>query len=367
MHLLSYWPSTYIRVFFTALIVSMVCMPIAIFLLRRFNIMDPVAANKIHDRPVPRGGGFVIFFAFAIAVILPGYRSHPFNGVMIGAFLCLVLGGLDDLTGGKIPGFWKLLVLAAVTFILHRYGVRLNLFHSQALDLLFTLLWIVGVTSAFNGTDNMDGLAGGIAVIVAAAYLFIAVQAWLVARTETSLAWFGMLAAGLIGANLGFLLFNFKPAKIFMGDSGSFFLGFMLAALGVMGEWTENRIVSCIVPILILGVPLFDFAYILVARILKGETRSIVAVINHCAPDHLSHRLTWMGFTQRQTVLVIYLITVALAASGVLVRNSSNLLDSALGILQGLAILAIVVILMAIGNRRHETQRIEAERRRDGE
>ncbi|HOT49795.1 MAG TPA: MraY family glycosyltransferase, partial [Candidatus Hydrogenedentes bacterium] len=205
-----------------------------------------------------------------------------------------------------------------------------------------------------------------IAIIVSAAYLFIAVQAWLVTRTETSLAWFGMLAAGLIGANLGFLLFNFKPARIFMGDSGSFFLGFMLAALGVMGEWTENRIVSCLVPILILGVPLFDFAYIIVARILKGETRTVVAVINHCAPDHLSHRLTWMGFTQRQTVLVIYLIAVALAASGVLVRNSSNLLDSALGIVQGLAILAIVVILMAIGNRQRETQRTTTEQRKDG-
>ncbi|HNR34418.1 MAG TPA: MraY family glycosyltransferase [Candidatus Hydrogenedentes bacterium] len=366
MHWLTYWPSTYLQVFATAFVLSAACMPIAIFLLRRFNIMDAVAANKIHERPVPRGGGIVIFFAFAVAVMWPGYRSHPFNGVMIGAFLCLVLGGLDDLTGGKIPGFWKLLMLAAVTLILHRYGVRLNLFHSRALDLLFTLVWIVGVTSAFNGTDNMDGLAGGIAIIVSAAYLFIAVQAWLVTRTETSLAWFGMLAAGLIGANLGFLLFNFKPARIFMGDSGSFFLGFMLAALGVMGEWTENRIVSCLVPILILGVPLFDFAYIIVARILKGETRTVVAVINHCAPDHLSHRLTWMGFTQRQTVLVIYLIAVALAASGVLVRNSSNLLDSALGIVQGLAILAIVVILMAIGNRQRETQRTTTEQRKDG-
>ncbi len=365
MQWLTYWPSTYVRVFFTALAVSVVCMPIAIFALRRLNIMDAVAANKIHDRPIPRGGGFVIFLAFAVAVILPGYRSHPFDGVLIGAFICLIVGGLDDLTGGKIPGLWKLLTLMVVTAILHRFGVRLHMFHSQTLDMLFTLVWIVGVTSAFNGSDNMDGLAGGIAIIVSAAYLFIAMQAWLVARTETSLAWFGMLAAGLIGANIGFLLFNFKPAKIFMGDSGSFFLGFMLAALGVMGEWSENRIVSCIVPILILGVPLFDFAYIIIARVVKGETRTVIAVINHCAPDHLSHRLTWMGFTQRQAVFIIYLISLTLAASGILVRNSKNYLDSALGIVQGFAILAIVVILMAIANRRREAQRVEAERRKD--
>lgn len=365
MQWLTYWPSTYIRVFFTAFVISTACMPIAIFVLRRLNIMDGVAANKIHESPIPRGGGLVIFLAFAIAVALPGYRSHPFDGVLIGAFICLLVGGLDDLTGGKLPGFWKLIALMAVTVILHRFGVGLNLFHSKILDLLVTLLWIVGVTSAFNGIDNMDGLAGGIAIIVSAAYLFIAIQAWLVVRSETSLAWFGMLAAGLIGANLGFLLFNFKPARIFMGDSGSFFLGFTLAALGVMGEWTENRIVSCIVPILVLGVPLFDFAYIIIARIVKGETRSVVAIINHCAPDHLSHRLTWMGFTQRQTVFIIYLLALALAASGILVRNSRNLLDSALGIAQGSAILALVVILMAIANRRRQTKRIESERRKD--
>lgn len=361
---LTYWPSTYIRVFLTAFAVSVVCMPIAIFVLRRFNVVDAVAANKIHERPIPRGGGVVIFLAFAVAVILPGYRSHPFDGVLIGAFICLIVGGLDDLTGGKIPGSWKLLTLLAVTAVLHRFGVRVHLFHSQALDVIFTLLWIVGVTSAFNGVDNMDGLASGIAVIVAAAYLFIAVQAWLLARTETSLAWFGMLSAALIGANLGFLLFNSKPARIFMGDSGSFFLGFMLAALGVMGEWTENRIVSSIVPILILGVPLFDFAYIIIARIAKGETRSVVSVINHCAPDHLSHRLTWMGFTQRQAVFIIYLITLALAASGILVRNSRNLLDSFLGIMQGFAILVVVVVLMAIANHRHQVQPVKMERRK---
>jgi UDP-GlcNAc:undecaprenyl-phosphate GlcNAc-1-phosphate transferase len=185
------------------------------------------------------------------------------------------------------------------------------------------------------------------------AYLFIATQAWWAVGTETSLSWFGMLAAGLIGTNLGFLLYNFKPARIFMGDSGSFFLGFMLAALGVMGEWTENRIISCTIPVIMLGVPLFDFAYILIGRVLKGRTRSLLEVINHCGQDHLSHRLLWIGFSQRQAVLFIYLISTALCVTGILVRNSRNYLDSALGIIQGLSILTIVVILMAIAHRRN--------------
>lgn len=347
-----YWPRTYLTVGVTAFILSALGMPLAIVLFRRLGIMDPVAANKLHSRPVVRGGGMVMFVAFAAAVLVPGYRSSEFNGVLIGAFICTFIGGLDDILGGRIPGVFKLVALVVATLVLERFGVRLNLFKMWPLDMLLTILWIVGVTSALNGTDNMDGLASGISTIASIMFLTIAAQAWWATKTETSLSWFGMLAAGLIGANLGFLIFNTNPARIFMGDSGSFFLGYMLAALGVMGEWTENPYVSSLVPILILGVPLFDFAYIIITRILRGETRTVVSVINHCAMDHLSHRLTWMGFSQRKAVLFIYLFCVALGATGILIRNSVNYADSALGLLQGFAIVTIVVVLMRNADRR---------------
>ena len=347
-----YWPRTYILVGCTAFIIASLGMPLAILALRKIGVMDEVADNKIHEKPVPRGGGIIIFLAFAIAVTLPGYRSHAMNGIMVGAFICLIVGALDDWMGG-IPGFYKLITLFAVTLILWRFGVRLNVFQNDFLDVTFTMLWIVGVTSAFNGTDNMDGLASGIAVIVSGMFFVIAVQAYVRVSTETSLSWFGMLAVGLIGANLGFLIFNFNPALIFMGDSGSFFLGFTLAALGVMGEWTENRLIACTIPVLILGVPLFDFAYILIARILRGETRTLREVIDHCAPDHLSHRLVWFGFSQRKAVLLIYLIAMALGVTGILLRNSTSVLDSQLALFQGAAIVAIVIILMATAARRH--------------
>lgn len=351
-----YWPRTYITVGVAAFVLAAVLMPVAILLLRRLHMLDNVSPEKLHKTPVPRGGGIIMFIAFAVAAMLPGYRSTEFNGVMLGAFICMMVGAVDDFYNGGIRGVWKFATLIVVTLILERFGVRLDIFEWAPLDVFLTIVWIVGVTSAFNGIDNMDGLASGIAAIVAAVYLFIAVQAWLVVRTETSLAWFGMLAAALIGANAGFLIYNFRPAKIFMGDSGSFFLGFMLAALGVMGEWTPNRLVSCSIPVIVLGVPLFDFAYILIARIVRGETRSLRSIIDHCGMDHLSHRLTWMGFSQCQAVLFIYLICVALGVSGVLVRNSVNYLDATLGILQGLSVFAIVVILMAVANRRHKRQ-----------
>ncbi|MBN2308793.1 MAG: undecaprenyl/decaprenyl-phosphate alpha-N-acetylglucosaminyl 1-phosphate transferase [Candidatus Hydrogenedentes bacterium] len=328
-------------------------MPAAIVLLRKLGVVDEVAEHKIHKKPTPRGGGIVIFLAFAIAVLIPNYRDTSMNGVIIGSFICLLVGAVDDFRGG-IPAVWKFLTLLVVTGILFHYDVKLNLFKSfPPLDWAFTVLWIVGVTSAFNGLDNMDGLAGGVAAIASTMFLVIALQTFLAVGTESSMSWFGLLSAGLIGANLGFLVYNFRPARIFMGDSGSFFLGFTLAALGVMGEWTENRIISCTIPVLILGVPIFDFAYILIARVLRGETRTIRQIIEHCAPDHLSHRLVWIGFSQRKAVLFIYLIAASMGATGILLRNSKAVLDSLLGLTQGLAIVAIVVILMSTAARRH--------------
>lgn len=334
-----------------AFVLSAFAMPWAIRSLRRHEILDRVSADKIHTQPTPRGGGIVIFIAFAIAVLLPDYRNNPMKGVMIGSMICLVVGAVDDLRGG-VPAMIKLAALTWATLIMSLFGVQLKLFGYFPLDLFLTWLWIVGVTSAFNGIDNMDGLAGGIAVIVSAMYLAIALDAHYAAGTETSLSWFGLMAAGLIGANLGFLLYNFKPAKVFMGDSGSFFLGFILAALGVMGEWADSRVVACTIPLLILGVPVFDFTYILIARILKGETKTLRQVIEHCATDHLSHRLVWLGFTQRRAVLFIYLMAFALGLAGLMLRHSTRGFDSALGLAQGGAVVALIVVLMVTAGGR---------------
>lgn len=351
------WPVVYLYVGLTAFVLAAFLMPIGIRLLTRFKVIDLVSDDKIHDRPTPRGGGIVVFIAFAIAVLLPDYRDNPMKGVLVGSFICLVVGMIDDFRGG-VPAIVKFAALMAATIIMSYFGVRLNLFGNFALDLAFTMLWIVGVTSAFNGIDNMDGLASGVAVIVAAMYLTIALQSYYAAGTETSLSWFGLLAAGLIGSNVGFLIYNFRSAKIFMGDSGSFFIGFTLAALGVMGEWNSNKIIASTIPILILGVPIFDFAYVLLVRVINGDTRTIRQVIEHCAPDHLSHRLLWIGFSQRKAVLFIYLISFVLGASAVLLRNSSTISDSLLGLLQGASVLFIIVILMATAGRRH-TQAIQ--------
>lgn len=345
------WPMLYVYTAATAFTLAALLTPASIWALRRLGAVDRVVDGKIHESPTPRGGGVVIFIAFAAAVLLPNYRDNPMKGVLLGSFICLVVGAIDDLRGG-IPAVVKFGGLIVATLFMSYFGVRLNLFHNVWLDLAVTLLWVVGVTSAFNGIDNMDGLAAGIAAIVSSMFLFIAVQAHAAAGTETSLSWFGLLAAGLIGANLGFLLFNWRPARVFMGDAGSFFLGFTLAALSVMGEWSENRVVSCTIPVLILGVPIFDFAYILAARVIKGETRTLRAVIEHCAADHLSHRLVRLGFSQPGGVLVIYVMTITLGIAGILVRDADSLLNTGLGLVQGFSIVFLIIILMLTAERR---------------
>jgi UDP-GlcNAc:undecaprenyl-phosphate GlcNAc-1-phosphate transferase len=348
---LHYQLRLYIRAGATAFVLAAVLTPILIFILRRLNVMDDVIKGKLHDRPVPRGGGIAIFVAFAVAVLLPNYRDNPMKGVMLGSFICMVVGAIDDFRG--VSAVIKLLTLFGVTLVMSYFGVRVTLTGYAVPDLGITLLWIVGVTSAINGIDNMDGLASGISAIVSMMFLAIAVEAFYVAGTEHSLTWFGLLAAGLLGANLGFLIFNFRPAHIFMGDAGSFFLGFTLAALGVMGQWNDNRIIAATIPVLILGVPIADFAYIIVARVLRGETRSLRSIIEHCALDHLSHRLIWIGFTQRKAVLFIYLICLALGVTGILLRSANTLGATVLALLQGLAILTIVGVLMAAVKNRH--------------
>jgi len=336
----------------TAFVLAAILTPLFIVLLRRLKMIDDVAEGKLHERPVPRGGGIAIFIAFAVAVLLPNYRDNPMKGVMLGAFICMLVGMADDIRG--VPAVVKLLTLVLVTLVMSYFGVRVTLTGYGAIDLAITLLWIVGVTSAFNGLDNMDGLASGTAAIVSLMFLIIAIMNFFSAGTEHSLTWFGLLAAGLFGANLGFLIFNFRPAHIFMGDAGSFFLGFTLAALGVMGKWNENRLIAAVIPVLILGVPIADFAYVLVARILRGETRTLRSVIAHCGLDHLSHRLIWIGFSQRKAVLFIYLVCVALGITGILLRSATTFTETAFALLQGLAILTIVAVLMAAMKKRQQ-------------
>lgn len=281
-------------------------------------------------------GGIGIFVGFIAPMILIHLFSHQQKGIMLGAGITLLIGAMDDIR--RLPGVVKLVCLGVVTIIAQAYGVVTRLPISPELNLLVTLLWITGLTSAMNALDHMDGLAGGVAVIAASMFLFVSIQ--------TEQYFWGLVSVCLIGSLLGYLVFNCHPATIFMGDSGSFFLGFTLAAIGVMGDWSTNPVKAAIVPIAILSLPIFDLVYLIVTRRLNGTTKSLMESINYCGKDHIGHRLMSLGFSVRRSVRAVYLIAAVIGFAALLLRNT-NTWEAILILIQIVFMYLIIVTLMA--------------------
>lgn len=332
----------YLIIFLIATAVSYFITPAVSWIARSFKILDLPAKNKLHKKPTPRLGGAAIFIAYYIALYLTRNLNSSSGIIIVGGFLVLILGILDDVF--KVPAIAKFIYIAIVAFILIKHGVVAGLFGRLFfLNVFITLLWIVGVTSAFNAVDNMDGLASGLGAIAAITFFVIAVR---------TLQWqWAALTVSLAGALLGFLRHNFNLAKIFMGDSGSLFLGFTLAAIGLKGEWSEHSVKASIVPILVLGVPIFDLTYIVIRRWIEGTVKGVLQAIAFCAKDHLSHRLVSIGFSQRISVLFIYLIAVSVSIGAIVLQNTAKW-DAVLLVLQFILIFIIVMILLSITKKR---------------
>jgi UDP-GlcNAc:undecaprenyl-phosphate/decaprenyl-phosphate GlcNAc-1-phosphate transferase len=209
------------------------------------------------------------------------------------------------------------------------------------------LFWIVGITNAFNFFDGMDGLATGLAVLMAA---FLGAVAF-----ETNQAGLGWLAIALIGAGLGFLPYNFRgrePAAIFLGDGGSTFIGFTLACLAVKGNWADaNPIVSFSNPLLIFGVLIYDMVHITVERILTGKVRSVKEWLDYVGKDHLHHRLERALGSRQASVAMIFLLTICLGLAALALRHAGTT-EAVLLLAQAGLIVAMVTLLEVIGRRR---------------
>ena len=266
---------------------------------RYVGAMDEPNARKIHEDPIPRLGGLAIFFGFMIPALLFLELTPEMKGVLVGASIITLFGAVDDFrsTGPLVKFAGQFL---AAGFLIY-YGVRIdyltlpvvghiNLDSSLAVPL--TLIWVVALVNIVNFIDGMDGLAAGVCTIAAGTFAIIAIS---LGRPGA-----GILAAILAGTTLGFLRHNFFPASIFMGDSGSMLLGFVLAAVTVHGVLKSVAAVTLVLPLLILGVPIFDLSFAILRRV--KNRRSIFR------PDrgHLHHRLFNIGFSQRKAVLILY-------------------------------------------------------------
>jgi UDP-GlcNAc:undecaprenyl-phosphate GlcNAc-1-phosphate transferase len=287
--------STYIVVFAGVLILAVAGTPLARKLGLRLNAIDqPDPNRKVHTTPTPRLGGVAIFLSTLIVTLITGelYNISQLTSILVAATMVSFLGFWDDRFSLKAMIKLAGQLLAAGLLIIT--GVTVTVFPYPILNVLVTLVWLIGITNAFNLLDNMDGLSGGIAAIAAAHF------ALMCAFTGQYLV--GVLAVAVMAACIGFLIYNWNPATIFMGDSGSLFLGFVLASIGIKLRFPDNTaIVTWMIPLLVLAVPIFDTTLVTLSRLKRGLNPLTTPGV-----DHSSHRLTYAGLTRREAVLVLY-------------------------------------------------------------
>ena len=303
-----------------AALVSFASTPLVKVLSVKMGAVDvPKDGRRMHDHPIPRMGGLAIFFGFVASMLLFVPLDMEKKGMLLGAVIIVVLGILDDIYA--LPAVPKFLVQIIAALVAVAAGNRIdvlsnpNIFSSNPVWQLgwlaypVTVIWIVAITNSVNFIDGLDGLACGVSTISAASMLVIALLASeLDVDGELGVA---VMMAALVGACIGFLPYNFNPAKIFMGDTGSTFLGFIMAVVSVQGMFKQYTIISFVVPFLMLGLPIFDECFAVIRRLSRGQSPM--------APDrgHVHHRLIDMGFSQKQAVGVLYVISAILGLSAV--------------------------------------------------
>lgn len=295
----------------TALVLAISSTPVMRRVAIRYGVVDAPAARKIHASPVPLLGGGAIYVAFVLALFFLGNRFYinELVGIFIGATLMSLMGVVDDRWG--LSSYVKLSGQVLAACILIYSGVQVKLFYNW-LDVPITLFWVVGITNAMNLLDNMDGLSGGIAMIAA---IFFALLSSLSHQYLV-----GALAAALAGACAGFLVYNWNPAHIFMGDTGSLFLGFLLAAVGIKLRFPANiTSVTWMIPLLVLAVPLFDTTLVSVSRLRKGQNP-----LTTPGKDHISHRLALLTNSRREAVLICYLMGGATGLAAVFLTRAGQ-------------------------------------------
>jgi len=305
-----------------AFVISFAATPIVKAFAQKVGAMDvPGEERRVHDHPIPRMGGLAIFLGFLLSVLLFADITPQLQGILLGCVIIVATGAIDDII--SINAWAKLFmqILAAVVAVLH--GVEINvlanpaLWSSQqylilgALSIPITILWIVGITNSVNLIDGLDGLAVGVSTISSLTMLVIALVV-----SDSAVA---VVLAALVGACIGFMPYNLNPARIFMGDTGSLLLGYVLATMSILGLFKFYAVVSFAVPLLAIAVPLFDTVFAFSRRILKGQSPM------QADRGHFHHRLIDMGLSQKQAVAVLYSISGILGLAAVLITTSGEL------------------------------------------
>jgi UDP-GlcNAc:undecaprenyl-phosphate GlcNAc-1-phosphate transferase len=338
----------------TAALVALISTPVVRSLAFRVGAVDvPKDNRRMHNHPIPRMGGLAIFFGFILSVLIFVPLTSELRGMLLGGVVIVILGILDDIFA--LPALPKFFVQIGAALIAVLHGNRIeflsnpNIFSSESywelgwLAIPITVLWIVGITNAVNLIDGLDGLACGVSTISSMTLLVIALV-----MEEPDVA---LLMGALSGACIGFLPYNLNPAKIFMGDTGSTFLGFVLAAVSIQGLFKFYTIISFAVPFLMLGLPIFDTCFAILRRVSHGQSPM--------APDrgHIHHRLIDMGFTQKQAVAVLYIISAILGLSAVVLTT--------IGVVRAMLFLIALCVAGAVAGKLYLDRAAASQRRQE--
>ena len=331
---------TLILCFTISFFVSWASTPPVKILAHKIGAIDvPDGKRRVHKSPIPRLGGLAIFFGFIVAILLFVDIDVQTRGILIGTLLIVITGIIDDVK--QLRASIKLVVQIIAATIVVCHGVQIvaisvptfivssGILPLKWFSIPITVLWIVGVTNAVNLIDGLDGLAVGISSIATFSLFFIAILAG-----EPTVA---LISAALAGGCLGFLPYNFNPAKIFMGDTGSTFLGFILSVICIQGLFKGYAIISFLIPFLILGLPIFDTGMAIARRI--HDKRPIMGADR----GHLHHKLIDMGFSQKQTVAILYVIAMLLGLSAVVLVER--------GAQTAFLLISVVLLLLIFGSR----------------
>ena len=308
-----------VLIFASAFILVLGATPIIRRIANRLGIVDQPDARRLHLMPVPLLGGVAIYAGFIIALLVfgEGWVVSQAIGILVGATIVSFLGIWDDRWG--LRPLLKLLGQAVAASMLIISGIQVSFLPHPALNVAITFIWILGITNALNLLDNMDGLSGGVGAVAAGFFLLLA-------------AWNGQylvasLAAALMGVCVGFLVYNFNPASIFMGDAGSMFLGFILAVVGIKLRFPGRpNIITWMIPVVVLGLPIFDTTLVVFSRLRRG-----INPLTNPGQDHVSHRLVSLGLSHRQAVILLYGVCSALGLVGLLIMHSDVLQAYLLG------------------------------------
>lgn len=329
----------------SALLVYLVT-PLFVVLAFRLGILDEPGGRKIHKKVTPLLGGLAIYTGYLTGVMSNFPHLIQFLPLMSALTIIFVIGLIDDIHG--LSAQTRLVFQFIASIIVIASGSRIDFLPAtwwgNMLEIIVTLIWLIGVTNAFNYLDGMDGLATGSAIIN---LFFFAVILFLTGQRSAAL-----LTAVAIGPCIGFLPHNFKKAKIFLGDAGSTFLGFFIASIGVVGYWAEDSLVKITIPVLILGVPIFDMIFTTIMRMRDGRVKTFVQWLKYSGRDHFHHYLVDLGLRPAGAVSFIYLITISLGISALNLSNDTAI-EAVLTLFQASIIFVTIAMVIVVG-RRHQ-------------